>query len=191
LRVLGNQHLVQLLDEKFLLSNVRQQLDAEYHFPTLVGGQPTAPTSIEDDQLRRMDVQTESIDNKVSADDLSNIEVTKFEDEEPMGFEVKLLTADLLEQCPQYDPAKRVDKVRDRLLSRYHSTDGFQCYRMLSKPRGYCLLVNNVDGFKTMEVRQGSDVDASKLKSLFEQLGFIILLRQNLTYTVCRLASFD
>lgn len=56
---------------------------------------------------------------------------------------------------------------------------------MLSKPRGYCLLINNVDAFKTMEVRQGSDVDASKLKSLFEQLGFIVLLRRNLIYTVC------
>lgn len=61
-----------------------------------------------------MDVQTESIDNKISPDDLANIEVTKFEDEEPMGFEVKLLTADLIDQCPQYDPAKRVDRVRDR-----------------------------------------------------------------------------
>ncbi|CAF5160836.1 unnamed protein product, partial [Rotaria sp. Silwood1] len=25
-----NEHLVQLLDENFLLSNIRQQLDAEY-----------------------------------------------------------------------------------------------------------------------------------------------------------------
>ena len=61
---------------------------------------------------------------------------------------------------------------------------------MLSKPRGYCLLINNVDAFKTMEVRQGSDVDASKLKSLFEQLGFTILPRRNLTYTVCYMTSF-
>ncbi|CAF1643001.1 unnamed protein product, partial [Adineta ricciae] len=163
----GNQHLVQLLDENFLLSNTRQQLDAEYHFPTLVGGQPTGATSIEDEQLRRMNTNIETIDNNMSVDDLNNIEVTKFEDEVPMGFEIQLLTADLIEQYPHLDPTRRSDK----------------CYRMLSKPRGYCLLINNVDAFKTMEVRQGSDVDASKLKSLFEQLGFTVLPRRNLTYT--------
>ncbi|CAF0724580.1 unnamed protein product [Adineta steineri] len=163
----GNQHLVQLLDENFLLSNIRQRLDAEYHFPTVIGGQSTIPTSIEDEQLHNMNTNIESFDNKISIDDLNNIEITKFEDEVPMGFEVQLLTADLIEQYPQLDPTKRLDK----------------CYRMLSKPRGYCLLINNVDAFKTMEIRQGSDVDASKLKSLFEQIGFIVLLRRNLIYT--------
>ena len=56
---------------------------------------------------------------------------------------------------------------------------------MLSQPRGHCLLINNVDAFKTMEIRQGSDIDGSKLKSLFEQLGFIVIFRRNLIYTVC------
>jgi hypothetical protein len=55
---------------------------------------------------------------------------------------------------------------------------------MLNRPRGQCLLINNVDAFKTMEVRQGSDIDASKLKSLFEQMGFIVVVRRNLNYTV-------
>ena len=99
------------MDENFLLSNTRQQLDAEYHFPTLVGGQPTGPTSIEDEQLRRMDTNIEAIDNKISVDDLNKIEVTKFEDEVPMGFEVQLLTADLIEQYPHLDPTRRSDKV--------------------------------------------------------------------------------
>lgn len=56
---------------------------------------------------------------------------------------------------------------------------------MLSRPRGQCLLINNVDAFKTMEIRQGSDIDASKLKSLFEQLGFVVVVRRNLNSTVC------
>jgi hypothetical protein len=56
---------------------------------------------------------------------------------------------------------------------------------MLSRPRGQCLLINNVDGFPTMEIRQGSDIDASKLKSLFEQMGFVVLVRRNLTSQVC------
>ena len=58
---------------------------------------------------------------------------------------------------------------------------------MLSRPRGHCLLINNVDAFKTMPSRQGSDIDGSKLKSLFSQLGFDVILRRNLIYTVCRL----
>ncbi len=56
---------------------------------------------------------------------------------------------------------------------------------MLSNPRGHCLLINNVDAFKTMPSRQGSDIDGSKIKSLFLQLGFDVILRRNLTYTVC------
>lgn len=55
---------------------------------------------------------------------------------------------------------------------------------MLSRPRGHCLLINNVDAFKTMPSRQGSDIDGSKLKSLFCQLGFEVILRRNLIYTV-------
>ena len=58
---------------------------------------------------------------------------------------------------------------------------------MLSRPRGHCLLINNVDAFKTMPSRQGSDIDGSKLKSLFSQLGFDVILRRNLIYTVCHL----
>ncbi len=56
---------------------------------------------------------------------------------------------------------------------------------MLSRPRGHCLLINNVDAFKTMPNRQGSDIDGSKLKSLFAQLGFDVIFRRNLIYTVC------
>ncbi len=55
---------------------------------------------------------------------------------------------------------------------------------MLSRPRGHCLLINNVDAFKTMPSRQGSDIDGSKLKSLFAQLGFDVIFRRNLIYTV-------
>ncbi|CAF2731013.1 unnamed protein product [Rotaria sp. Silwood2] len=162
----GNEHLVQLLDENFLLSNVRQQLDAEYRFPTAVGRQITVPTSIEDEKLRNLNTNIESLENQISICNLNDNELTKFDDEVQMGFEVQLLTLDLLEQYPQLDPIKR----------------SIKCYRMLSRPRGQCLLINNVDAFKTMEIRQGSDIDASKLKSLFEQMGFIVVVRRNLNY---------
>jgi hypothetical protein len=35
-----------------------------------------------------------------------------------------------------------------------------------------------------MPSRQGSDIDGSKLKSLFAQLGFDVIFRRNLIYTV-------
>ncbi len=104
------------------MSTIRQQLDAEYHFPTVVGGQTTVPTSIEDERLRNMDTNTESLENQISIDDLSNIEITKFEDEVPMGFEVQLLTADLIEQYPQLDPTKRLDKVCHHLENCFYKS---------------------------------------------------------------------
>lgn len=61
---------------------------------------------------------------------------------------------------------------------------------MLNRPRGQCLLINNVDGFKTMEIREGSDIDASKLKSLFEQMGFVVLVRRNLASQVRNTLTF-
>ncbi|CAF1573276.1 unnamed protein product [Rotaria magnacalcarata] len=162
----GNEHLVQLLDEKFLLSNVRQQIDAEYRFPTAVGLHVSLPTSVEDEKLRNFNNNIESLESQISLFNLNDVEITKFDDEVQMGFEVQLLTSDLLEQYPQLDPMQRSNK----------------CYRMLRRPRGQCLLINNVDAFKTMEIRQGSDIDASKLKSLYEQLGFVVVVRRNLIH---------
>lgn len=48
---------------------------------------------------------------QISLCDLNDAEVTKFDDEVQMGFEVQLLTPDLLEQYPQFDPTKRSNKV--------------------------------------------------------------------------------
>lgn len=109
--ILGNEHLVQLLDENFLLSDLRQQLDAEYRFPTAVGRQITLPTSIEDEKLRNFTNNIESLESQFSVCDLNDTELTKFDDEVQMGFEVKLLSPDLFEQYPQLDPMKRSIKV--------------------------------------------------------------------------------
>ena len=98
------------------MSNLRQQLDAEYRFPTAVGQQITAPTSIVDEKLRHFNTNTESLENQVSMYDLSDTELMKFDDEVQMGFEVQLLTPDLLEQYPQLDPIKRSIKVNSHFV---------------------------------------------------------------------------
>ena len=94
------------------MSNIRQQLDAEYRFPTAVGRQAT---SVEDEKLRNFNTNIELLENKISTCELNDYELTKFDDEVQMGFDVQLLTPDLLEQYPHLDPTKRSVKVCDYL----------------------------------------------------------------------------
>ena len=57
--------------------------------------------------------------------------------------------------------------------SSWETTDtGSKRYRMSSVPRGYCIIINNVN-FPTMKDRTGSNWDAEALKKLFnDYLGF-------------------
>ena len=114
--VLGNDHLVELLDGSFFLSNVRQQLDSAYRFPTALAQQTTVPTSFEDAKIRSMNTNLDFEDNRLSILDLKDIEATKYDDELPMGFSIQLLTDEVLEQYPQLDPQKRPIKVCDYLV---------------------------------------------------------------------------
>lgn len=114
--ILGNDHLVELLDGSFFLSNVRQQLDSAYRFPTALAQPTTVPTSFEDAKIRSMPTNLDFEDNRISIMDLKDAEVTKYDDELPMGFTIQLLTDEVLEQYPQLDPQKRPIKVADFLL---------------------------------------------------------------------------
>jgi hypothetical protein len=106
---LGNDHLVQLLDETFFLSNIRQQLDAEYRFPTALARQLTIPTSIDDEKLLNM--KNEPMVTRISIPELNGDDAIKFDEEVHMGFEVQLLTDDVLQKYPQLDPMTRTIKV--------------------------------------------------------------------------------
>lgn len=55
-------------------------------------------------------------------------------------------------------------------------------YRMASKCRGICLIINNVT-FETnlLPTRKGSDMDAFRFRKIFEQLGFEVESKRNLT----------
>lgn len=53
-------------------------------------------------------------------------------------------------------------------------------YPICSKPRGYCLIINNVN-FKIYEERKGSDLEALYLEKIFTQLDFKVLHYRNLT----------
>ncbi|XP_013776997.1 cell death protein 3-like [Limulus polyphemus] len=55
------------------------------------------------------------------------------------------------------------------------------CYKMSSCPRGYCLIINNVDFQKLMDERYGSEGDARKLNMVFHELGFEVTLKTDQT----------
>ncbi|KAM4637109.1 caspase-2 isoform 2-T2 [Discoglossus pictus] len=57
-----------------------------------------------------------------------------------------------------------------------------QAYRMYSRPRGLALIISNVQ-FSTPELdfRSGGDVDTASLNHLFTQLGYDVIVRNNLT----------
>lgn len=54
-------------------------------------------------------------------------------------------------------------------------------YPICSKPRGYCLIINNVDFARIYEERKGSDLEAKYLEEIFKQLDFKVLYYRNLT----------
>ncbi|XP_064598154.1 uncharacterized protein LOC135464628 [Liolophura sinensis] len=62
-------------------------------------------------------------------------------------------------------------------------------YRMDRKPRGYCLIINNFKFYslpddhesRKMPDRHGTNVDAENLMHVFQQLGFIVVTKDNLT----------
>lgn len=55
-------------------------------------------------------------------------------------------------------------------------------YKMTARPRGYCLIVNNVDfELDLFPTRRGSDQDANRFDQLFKQLGFDTIMTRNLT----------
>ncbi|XP_023322075.1 caspase-1 [Eurytemora carolleeae] len=60
---------------------------------------------------------------------------------------------------------------------------GHNIYPMLSKPRGYALLINNETFENPMLTnRKGSEVDANNLDLLLGELGFKVTWRSNLSY---------
>lgn len=94
-----------MLDERFLQSAVRRQLDDQYRFPIVNSN------NIEDEKLRQITDNIENIDLQTPTFLPDECDQIKFDDEVQMGFEVQLLTADLLEQYPQLDPTKKSNKV--------------------------------------------------------------------------------
>lgn len=61
-------------------------------------------------------------------------------------------------------------------------SDPNEDYKMTAKPRGPCLIINNIDfDSDIFPKRKGSDHDARRFDDIFKQLGFKVILRRNQT----------
>lgn len=68
-----------------------------------------------------------------------------------------------------------------KLASVCHNDPG-KDYKMTARPRGPCLIVNNIDFEADMfPTRKGSDEDARRFDTIFQQLGFTVIMRRNQT----------
>lgn len=61
-------------------------------------------------------------------------------------------------------------------------------YSMTSMPRGQCLIINNVDYGGHGDPRYGSHQDSGVLQGVFEELGFVVHVEEDLTAAVMRSA---
>ncbi|XP_069774957.1 caspase-9-like isoform X1 [Narcine bancroftii] len=93
-----------------------------------------------------------------------------------------------------YKPVQKVTQIHhpvqcsdtDFLVPRKPTTEGQKydtIYKMDTSPRGYCLIINNVEFHPNsgLKCRLGSDVDCKSVQNLFEKLCFKTIVRKNLT----------
>lgn len=65
--------------------------------------------------------------------------------------------------------------------------DNVERYPMRSKPRGIVLIITNIYYNSPAEKpRLSAKHDEDNLKELFEEMGFIVVTKQNLTGQVCK-----
>jgi hypothetical protein len=63
-------------------------------------------------------------------------------------------------------------------------THGKSIYTMAARPRGFCLIINNVDFIDpSYPRRSGSDQESNRLTDVFFQLYFHVIQRRNLGYS--------
>ncbi|CAM9557287.1 unnamed protein product [Lampetra fluviatilis] len=91
-----------------------------------------------------------------------------------------------LKSLMRNDLVKRIDNYTRNYMHN-HCKLNLPAYPVKNNPRGICLIINNEDfsdDFKTspkLKRREGTHIDAEKLKQVFKYLGFKILLHNNLT----------
>uniref|UniRef100_A0AAY5KT13 Caspase-8 n=1 Tax=Esox lucius TaxID=8010 RepID=A0AAY5KT13_ESOLU len=111
-------------------------------------------------QKHRSDPEAEAAieDNPGKLDDKQDIEIEVLQ---------------LLKRCQPEDALRIIKKVKRDL-----NLDEVRKYGVTSKPRGLCLILNNVEfkDIKHIDDRNGSNIDAEALARLFSWLGFCVVM---------------
>ncbi|XP_077551273.1 caspase-2-like [Haemaphysalis longicornis] len=81
------------------------------------------------------------------------------------------------------DPEKETDEFRGS--SANLSTDDLhhdiEAYRMEKKPRGKCIIINNIAFDNRTDIREGAEHDAKAMESLFRKLHFYVTVYRDVT----------
>ncbi|VDM57086.1 unnamed protein product [Angiostrongylus costaricensis] len=79
------------------------------------------------------------------------------------------------------EPTSNVENRTSRSLSKPNRL-GRACliYPNFSCPKGLCLIINN-ENFSSMPRRQGTEIDCANLRNLFHQLGYNVLVENDLS----------
>ncbi|XP_030843308.1 caspase-like [Strongylocentrotus purpuratus] len=94
-------------------------------------------------------------------------------------------TQQVPEGWPPRDSNGDYSSTQMGVLTSYSQMDSDTVYRMKSRPRGIALIINNKN-FETMEVRAGTDVDCRNLENVFKQLGFDVIVHNDVKGGVIR-----
>nr|CDJ96108.1 Caspase Recruitment and Peptidase C14 domain containing protein [Haemonchus contortus] len=90
-------------------------------------------------------------------------------------------------EMPPMEPAGLLEHLHVDMIDSNHSPememylrDRKSIYPNFSIPKGLCLIFNN-ENFISMPRRQGTDIDCRNLKSLFHQLGYRVIIENDLS----------
>lgn len=106
-----------------------------------------------------------------------------FDSENDSDFFVELTTRGPDAFSKFHQVLKEAGYINEAETLKANSSSSFKkrlCYKMNSKPIGFCLIINNVE-FEYLEYRKGSDEDAVALEYLFKKLGYEVTTEKNLT----------
>uniref|UniRef100_A0A1I7XQ22 CASPASE_P20 domain-containing protein n=1 Tax=Heterorhabditis bacteriophora TaxID=37862 RepID=A0A1I7XQ22_HETBA len=96
---------------------------------------------------------------------------------------VEMIDGDTSAYIEQYEKNKHLVSHYSLILISYlfiYCICLFQIYPNFSAPKGLCLIINN-EKFSTMTRRQGTEVDQINLSNLFNQLGYTVIVENDLT----------
>lgn len=132
----------------------------------------------DDDELIRFHPYQESSDHNCMPPHV----VVSSDSESSTTSESLVLSSKLLTESAVMALAKEAPTTMYVIPATTCHQDPKEDYKMTSRPRGPCLIINNIDfDSDIFPQRKGSDIDAMRFDDVFKQLGFTTFLHRNQT----------